>query len=153
MARSAGPLRRVRVVPTRAVVQSLAALAVHDPDRPFDDDVVAMTAAAVSTRYGALSHAVRAALTTAGRCRPGDVLGHVGDDVVTFGPDLDEVAADVVARLLSAGGELVTLVSGAGAGQGLVDSLTARLRASHPGVEVVGYDGGQPDHPLLVGVE
>ena len=37
---------RVAVIPTRATVQVLAALAVHDPARRFDDDVVAMTAAA-----------------------------------------------------------------------------------------------------------
>ena len=37
---------RVAVIPTRASVQALAALAVHDAARRFDDDVVAMTAAA-----------------------------------------------------------------------------------------------------------
>ena len=40
---------RVAVVPTRAPVQVLAALAVHDPGRRFEDDVVAMTAAARAT--------------------------------------------------------------------------------------------------------
>ena len=47
-AREAG--LRVAVIPVRAVVQGLAALAVHDADRRFDDDVVAMTAAAGATR-------------------------------------------------------------------------------------------------------
>jgi dihydroxyacetone kinase-like predicted kinase len=144
---------RVRVVPTRAAVQSLAALAVHDPARGFDDDVIAMTAAAVTTRYGSLTHAVREALTSAGRCSPGDVLGMVGEDVVTFGRDIDPIAGEVIDRLLAAGGEMVTLVTGAGATPGFVAALTARLRRSHPGVEVIAYDGGQPDHPLLVGVE
>ena len=37
---------RVAVIPTRAQVQGLAALAVHEPGRTFDDDVVEMTAAA-----------------------------------------------------------------------------------------------------------
>ena len=31
---------RVAVIPTRAQVQGLAAIAVHDPERSFDDDVV-----------------------------------------------------------------------------------------------------------------
>jgi uncharacterized protein len=144
---------RAQVVPTRAVVQSLAALAVHDPARSFDDDVVSMTAAAVATRYGGLTHAVRAALTTVGRCSPGDVLGLVGEDVVSFDRTAGAVADVVVDRLLAAGGELVTLVSGAGAEPGLVDGVVDRLRSTHPGVAVLTYDGGAPDQPLQVGVE
>jgi len=152
-ARHDGGPTRVRVVPTRAVVQSLAALAVHEPARDLDEVVVTMTAAVGATRYGALAHATRAALTTAGRCEAGDVLGLVADDVVTFGRGLDAVADDLVARLLASGGELVTLVGGAGAPPGFASELAARVRVANPAVEVVAYEGGQPGHPLLVGVE
>ncbi len=101
---------RVQVLPTRASVQVLAALAVHDPQRRFDDDVVSMTAAARATRYGGVTTAVREALTTAGVCHPGDQLGVVSGDVAVIGSDLNQVAAEVLDRLLSGGGELVTLV-------------------------------------------
>jgi dihydroxyacetone kinase-like predicted kinase len=40
---------RVAVIPTRAQVQGLAAIAVHDPHRSFDDDVVHLSAAAGQT--------------------------------------------------------------------------------------------------------
>ena len=46
---------RVAVIPTRASVQALAALAVHDPSRRFEDDVVAMTAAAGHCRHGGVT--------------------------------------------------------------------------------------------------
>jgi dihydroxyacetone kinase-like predicted kinase len=41
----------VAVLPTRASVQGLAAIAVHDATRSFEDDVIAMTAAARATRH------------------------------------------------------------------------------------------------------
>lgn len=144
---------QVAVVPTRAVVQSLAALAVHDAQRPFHEDVVAMTAAAVSTRYGAVAQAVRSEVTTAGACAAGDHVGSVGDELVVFGPDLERVADAVAELLLVGGGELLTLVSGAGAPPGLVDGVVERVARSRPALEVLTYDGGQPDHPLLVGAE
>ena len=50
-------------------------------------------------------------------------------------------------------GELVTLVTGGAATPGLADELTHHLRAAHPGLDVVAYDGGPADTPLLVGVE
>ena len=66
---------RVAVIPTRAQVQGIAAAAVHEPARTFDADVVAMTTAAGHTRHGAVTVAVREAVTSAGVCEPGDVLG------------------------------------------------------------------------------
>src|SRR5581483_593374 len=96
---------RVAVLPTRSPVQGLAALAVHDPDRRFDEDVIAMTAAAGATRWGEVTHAVREAHTSVGICRPGDVLGLVDGDVVTIGRDVYAVGEEVLDLLLAASGE------------------------------------------------
>jgi DAK2 domain fusion protein YloV len=150
-ARAAGT--RVAVIPTRAQVQGIAATAVHEPARAFDADVVAMTTAAGHTRHGAVTVAAREAVTSAGVCRPGDILGVVEGDFVVIGTDLPVVAAEVLERMLSAGGELVTLVTGADADPTLADAVVAVVRRSHPEVDTVVYDGGQPRYPLLMGVE
>src|SRR5207247_9250857 len=102
----------------------------------FDDDGVAMTAAARATRRGAVTHAVREALTSAGVCRPGDVLGMVEDDVAVIGSDVGDVAVQVLDRMLSAGGELVTVVVGADAAVDLGERLAAHLRRAHVEVDV-----------------
>ncbi len=57
---------RVAVIPSRSIVQSLAAVAVHDPSDPFDDDVIAMTRASSETQYAGLTTAIREALTVGG---------------------------------------------------------------------------------------
>ncbi|MEJ7744816.1 MAG: DAK2 domain-containing protein [Nocardioidaceae bacterium] len=144
---------RVAVIPTRAQVQALAALAVHDGTRPFDDDVVQMTAAAGHARHGAVTVATRAAMTSAGPCRQGDALGVVEGDFVLVGPDVMDVALDVVEKLLHGDEEMVTLVRGADASDDLVRRVEAHVAAVHAGVEVVLYDGGQARYPLLIGVE
>jgi dihydroxyacetone kinase-like predicted kinase len=143
---------RVAVIPTDAQVQGLAALAVHEPGRTFERDLVEMTAAARHARSGAVTVAEHHAITTAGPCEPGDVLGMIEGDYALVGTDLLAVATQVVERLLGGGGELVTLVSGAGAGD-LTDRLASRLRRAVPTVDVVVHDGGQEQFPLLVGVE
>lgn len=143
---------RATVIPTRSVVQSLAAVAVHESGALFDDAVVAMTRAAGATHYGALTVAVREALTSAGPCQIGDVLGLADGDIVAIGPDLTGVGRQVIERLMITGGELVTLVPGID-GVDVAEALTLWLESSHPGVEVVTVDGGQPLWPLIVGVE
>jgi len=144
---------RVSVVPTRSIVQTLAAMAVHDATARFDDDVVAMTGAAGATRYGGVSVASREAMTTAGACHVGDVLGIVAGDIVEIGDSVEEVALRVVGRLLSSGGEMVTVVSGVDADDAVTSMIGRRVRRTHPGVEVVVHEGGQPLWPLILGVE
>ncbi|REE99071.1 DAK2 domain-containing protein [Thermomonospora umbrina] len=143
---------RIAVVPTRASVQGLAALAVHDPLRRFDEDVIAMTRAAGATRFGHLQIAEGEGFTSVGICREGDVLGLIEGDVAVIGADVAEVARLVLDRMLPGGGELVTLIPGAGAPEGLAGLLERHLRATRPDVEPVSYEGGQR-HPLLIGIE
>jgi DAK2 domain fusion protein YloV len=145
---------RVAVIPTTAQVEGLAALAVHEPGRTFDADVLEMTATARHARQGAVTVAAKQAITMAGPCEPGDVLGAIGGDFVVVGHDLEEVARDVLGRLLGGGGEMVTLVSGAEDPDGaLAAAAGAWLEEQHPTVDVVVYDGGQERYPLLVAVE
>jgi dihydroxyacetone kinase-like predicted kinase len=143
--------RDVAVVPTRSPVQGLAAIAVADAGRRFGDDVIAMAEAAAATRWAEVTLAEQEALTMAGRCQPGDALGSAEGDVVVMGPDLRTVACELLDRLLSAGGELATLVVGSDAALG--DAVCAHLSAVHPTVEVTRYDGGPAGTLLLVGVE
>jgi len=145
---------RVAVIHTQAQVQGLAALAVHEPGRGFDADVLEMTATARHARHGAVTIAARQAMTMAGPCEPGDVLGVVEGDFVIVGEDAYAVATGVLGRLLGAGGELVTIVAGAEADAGeLARRCGSWVEEAHPLVDAVVYDGGQARYPLLISVE
>lgn len=137
---------KVSVIPVRAAVQGLAALAVHDPLRGFGADVAAMTAAAAAVRHGRVEAGGR-----------GRVLGFAGDEVAMTGSRPDEVAIALADLLLAAGGELVTLIEGEPAAgdqhAGLAELVAGHLRETSPGTETVCYGGGPARLPLLIGVE
>ncbi|WP_171118814.1 DAK2 domain-containing protein [Streptomyces sp. Z423-1] len=144
---------RVSLIPTRSAVQGIAALAVHAPERRFDEDVVSMTAAAGATRYGEVAVAERQAWTMAGICQAGDVLGLIDGDVAVIGADVTTVAETVLDRMLAAGGELVTLVLGDEAPESVAERLEARVREAYLAVDTVVYRGGRQGALLLIGVE
>ncbi|MFI5699484.1 DAK2 domain-containing protein [Streptomyces xanthochromogenes] len=144
---------RVALIPTRAAVQGIAALAVHAPERRFDEDVVAMTSAAGATRHAELAVAERQSWTMAGVCQAGDVLGLIDGDVVVIGQDLADTARTVLDRMLAAGGELVTLVLSADAPPELAAQLESHVSKGHLAVDTVVYEGGRQGVPLLIGVE
>ncbi|MBB5805404.1 DAK2 domain fusion protein YloV [Saccharothrix ecbatanensis] len=146
----------VVVVPTFSLVQALAALAVHSPSRRAGDDAVAMAEAAAATRRGEVAVSEREAITWVGRCEPGDLLGMLDGEVVLIEPgaaDVGGLACRLVDRMLASGGELVTVLLGRAAPDGIERVLEDHLRVAHPEVELAAYQGGQRDALLVVGVE
>lgn len=149
----------VVVVPCNSPVQVLAAVAVHDPRRRAADDVVRMAESAALTRRGEVSIAAEDAMTWVGRCSAGDVLGFSDGEVALIEPGpvdldaLDRVARGVLGRMLSMGGELVTVLLGADAPAELERELRDFLRLEHPEADLVVYQGGQADAVLHIGVE
>jgi dihydroxyacetone kinase-like predicted kinase len=112
-----------------------------------------MTEAAAGTRSGLLQVAESEALTWAGRCLPGDVLGLVDGEVVLIAPDVSVGALWLASRMVGAGGELVTVLLGDGVADALGESLVTHLGRTHPEVDVVVHRGARPGVPVELGVE
>lgn len=144
---------RVAVIPTRSIVQTLAALAVHEPSSAFDDDVASMGRAAGATRYGAITTASRDSQTDAGSVKEGDALGLVDGDIVAIEQTLDEAADKVIEHMVRTSSEIVTLVAGADSDPELIARISAKAEELNPSIEIEEFVGGQPLWPLIIGVE
>ncbi|MFI8221066.1 DAK2 domain-containing protein [Streptomyces sp. NPDC085932] len=144
---------RVALIPTRSAIQGIAALAVHEPGRRFDEDVVSMTSAAGATRHAEVTVAEAESWTMAGICQAGDVLGLIDGDVAVIGSDVTATAAAVLDRMLAAGGEMVTLVLGDEVPDTVAEHLQDRVREGYLAVDTVVYRGGRQGSLLLIGVE
>ncbi len=148
-------------IPAGSMVQGLAALAVHDKDRPAVDDGFTMARAAGAARHGSVRIATESALTWAGRCQPGDGLGIAGDEVLIVAGDAPGAAIGLLDLLLASGGDLVTVLIGAGieteasdiSATAVGDILQRHVHDKHPGTELVTYRTGHRGDVLLIGVE
>jgi DAK2 domain fusion protein YloV len=140
-------------VPAASMVQGLAALAVHDAGRQAVDDGYTMARAAAGARHGSVRVATEEALTWAGMCTPGQGLGISGDEVLIVGKDVANAGAGLIDLLLTSGGELVTVLTGAGVDPSVGDALRAHVHHQHLGAELVTYHTGHSGDALLIGVE
>lgn len=140
-------------VPAASMVQGLAALAVHDAECQAVDDGYTMARAAAAARHGSVRVATEEALTWAGLCKPGDGLGISGDEVLIVGDDLAAAGAGLIDLLLAAGGELVTVLTGAGVDERVAAALQDHVHQRHFGAELVTYHTGHCGDALLIGVE
>jgi fatty acid kinase len=140
-------------VPAASMVQGLAALAVHDAARQAVDDGYTMARAAAAARHGSVRVATEEALTWAGTCRPGEGLGISGDEVLIVGQDLIAAGAGLIDLMLTSGGELVTVLTGADVDPSVGEALQAHVRGKHLAAELVTYHTGHGGDALLIGVE
>ena len=146
----------VEVVPSRAAVQGLAALAVFDPAADPAATITAMTEAAAATVHAELTLATRDATTSAGSCRAGQALGLFDGQIVVIDDDPTRAAARLLARLVTDQTELLTVISGADVDAGQqrgMKQVVAAVERAHAALEVVWVEGGQPTYSWLLGAE
>ena len=79
------------------------------------------------------------ALTAAGVCHVGDVLGVVQGEFAIIGSDLYDVAGQVVQALVGDDGELLTVISGDDAPADLASAVVAAARIRRRDLEAVSY--------------
>jgi fatty acid kinase len=126
----------VRVVPTTAPQEGLAALLAFDARRGCEDNAEAVRASAAALSIGGVAPAARDDVR--GRFTAGDAVGYAGGELVACG-DPAETLALTLAQLAD-GAELLTCIAGEQPPLGRAD-----VEARAPdGVEVEYHEGGQP---------
>ena len=145
--------RRVEVVPTRSVVEALAALVCYDPDADLDTNARAMAEGAERVRAGEVTRAVRDTVGPNGPIARGDWIALTDEGICAAAPSALEAAVALVEHLADEDSELVTVLVGADARPGDTDRLRDRVGLACPHVELEVHEGDQPLYPYLIGVE
>ncbi len=145
--------KTVRVVPTGSIVEGFAALLAYDPGAGPDENAKAMAASASKVLPGAVTRAVRDALTESGPVREGAWMGLSRSGVVAVADSLEGAALQLLDALLEDGHELVTVIEGEGSSAAATRRITEWLHEEHPYVAAEVHHGGQPLYPYLLGIE
>ena len=151
----------VVVYGTPSMAHGVAVLAAYVPELGQADNHPTLDERLRSAASGAVARAERDAETEAGGVRAGDWLAlayevaGAGERVVSVGGDVAEVATDLVGALLAGTpeGELLSVYTGAGAGEEEAARIEAALREAVPNLEIEVQAGGQPRFPYVVGLE
>jgi DAK2 domain fusion protein YloV len=146
--------KTVVVVATQSMPEALAALVVYDPEASAGENGDEMRAAAGSVATGEVTRAVRDASSPVGPVAEGDWIGLVrGDGIVVVAGDVVSVCTALLERLVDAGREIVTVITGADADAATTAAIEGWLADARADVQVEVHWGGQPLYPYLFGVE
>jgi DAK2 domain fusion protein YloV len=139
------------VLPTRSMQEGLSALVAFDSNESAADNVRTMQDTIDAVVTGEVTVASRTAQLNGLAIEAGDFLGLAADEPVSTGAVFDDVAWEVVQRLLAEPRAVLTLLTGSDAPD--LDGLLDRIRTHHPDLELDVQAGGQPHYPLLLSAE
>ncbi|WP_309131000.1 DAK2 domain-containing protein [Brevibacterium sp.] len=157
-----------RVVRSRNVATLLSALAVYDPFAPADEIFADMTEAASSTRVGTIVSAEQLAANPPTGALPlidAQMLEAEQHHPSRFyrvliegkpksqSTELETLVEKLAERLLGAGGELLTVITGLDCPPGVLAHLRRWLRKSHAQVRLQEIDARDRSTLLTMGVE
>jgi uncharacterized protein len=145
--------KSVLVIDTFGVAEGFAALLDYDPEADVDSNAQAMADSAQRVVSGEITRAVRDSAWEAGAIRAGDYLGLSRTGIEVVAPGLAEAAMDLLAKLVTADHELVTVIEGLDATKAETRRITEWLEEHRPGVGREVHHGGQPLYPYLFSIE
>ena len=130
------------------VLDGLEVRVSFDPQRNAEENAAEMRDVLDAIATGEVTVASRDAQLNGLAVPKGSFLGLADGEAIAVGESFDEVARQVVDRLLAEPRGMLTLLRGEEAPD--LDALVASLAKQHPDVEVDVQEGGQPHYPLLL---
>ena len=150
---AAAASRPVEVVPSRSVVEALAAMIDFDADATAADNAPPMRDAVTRVRTGEVTQAVRDSEGECGPIAAGDWIAVTADGIRAATPSAEDAMVAMLDDMIRDTDELLTVLVGADSDDDGVARVLAHVAERHPALEVEVHDGGQPLYPYVVGVE
>lgn len=145
--------RNVTVIPTRTIPQGLAAALAFKEEESVERNEDWMKNAAEQVVTGQVTKAVRDTSIDGVSIREGDYIGIKEKEIVASRENLAEACQSLLAAMLEAGGDLLTVLTGEDADAAVTASLCDWAQEQYPDLELEVQHGGQPLYPYIFAVE
>jgi DAK2 domain fusion protein YloV len=146
-------VKKVQVVPSKSVVQGLAAMLVHDPQGELESVAGRMVQALASVKTGEITTATRACLIDGVRAESGQTIGLLDDQLVVAADSVEQAVLDLLKKADAEQYELITMIHGEDLKQAEANRIADVVRKAHPSLEVELQDGGQPHYHFILSIE
>lgn len=145
--------RPVVIIPTKTIPQGMAAMLAFQSGASPERNTKAMEQASLAVQSGQVTYAVRDSQIDGMDIRVGDYLGIHNNKIVVSSPELMETCRQLLQSMMAAGGEVVSVFTGADASESDTLRLTELIEETFAEAELEVLAGGQPVYTYLFSVE
>ncbi len=139
------------VIPTKDVLQGIAALTAYDPEADEESNKVNMTDAISDINSVEITHAVKDADADGFTVNTGDVIA-INNTIIARGDEVDDVVLDVLKKYSPDDICVVDLYYGIDVTDESAKSLSDKVMELLPDAEVRYFNGGQPHYDYYISI-
>lgn len=147
--------RSVSVIPTKTMMQGLAAALAFSEDVDGKENVSLMTAAMRQVLSGSVTYAVRDTQFNGNRINQGDIIGLCDNVITQVGSSVEAVAVNLLDEMVEqkGGDAIVSIFYGEGMDEANAKAVADAVSSTHPDAEISVQYGGQPLYYYYFSVE
>ncbi|MBA1434874.1 DAK2 domain-containing protein [Bombilactobacillus bombi] len=141
------------IVPSKSIAQGMTALLSFDMTADLEQNQENMTEALSTVKSGQITTAVRDSEIGNLKIKKDDLIGLVDGDIVVSGQEIIQISQDLVAKMVDADSEVVTILIGVDGNQDTAEQIAQQIENNFPDLETEIHHGDQPIYPYLIAVE
>ncbi len=145
--------KSVYVVSTRAIPAGISAILNYNPDAGIEENLENMEEAAVKTKSGEITKAVRDANLKVGEIKKGEYIGLSNGKLKVVSDDIVDATVDLIRDIAEGSEEVITFYTGIDATPEDMDNIKKKLKKYYPKMDVEMHKGGQPLYPYIFSIE
>lgn len=145
--------KNVGVVPSKSVVEGIAALLGFDREQDLESNMESLTDALNFVKAGEVTYAVRDWEADDMVVNEKDYIGLYNRELKAVGTDLNEVVCKLLDHIVEETDEVITLYYGEDVAEEDTESLCEQLEERYSWCDIEVYYGGQPLYYYLISVE
>lgn len=145
--------KRVFVLQTKSVPMGIAAAIAFSPDAGAEENFNEMKESAERVHTASITYAVRDTVFDGREIHANDIMGMIDNRIHLLGSDVETVAGQVVADMVTEESGIITVYYGSDISKERAQSLFDALTEAYPDCEVDLQMGGQPLYYYLISVE
>ncbi len=145
--------KNIIVIPTKTAPQGITALINFIPEQSVEENEALMTDEIQKVKAGQITYAVRDTVINDIEIKQGNIMGIGDHDILADGTVVEDTAKDMLAKLVDADSELISIYYGSEVEDEIAGDLAAEVEELYPSCDVEVHSGGQPIYYYIISVE
>ena len=141
------------VIPTKTIPQGISAVINFVPELSADENEESMISEIANVKTGQITYAVRDTVIDDKEIKKDDYMGIGDSGILAVGVDMNTVAQDTIAQMMTEDAELISIYYGSDVTEEAAEAFRSRIAESYPACDVELQYGGQPIYYYVMSVE
>jgi DAK2 domain fusion protein YloV len=145
--------KKVYVFPTKTIPEGISALISFNPELDVDENLENMKDAISYVKTAQVTYAVRDTEINDTKIKKDDIIGITGDEILSIGNDVDQVAFELLEKIVEDESSLITIFYGNGLEEKTALELSKKVEETFEDFDVEVVFGGQPLYYYIFSIE